>query len=141
MTFTGNAGSISPGSSYQLGTLNYYNGATIAGSEVTQVTLSITTNYDNATNSLLNLVISIVNTPNVGTDAEQADYIEFGYGQFHVFEHSSASIKLFIDDNGGITLQDPTENGFVTPEPTSIALLGTGLLGGLGTLRKKFLTR
>lgn len=143
LSFTGNPGSITPGSSYSLGTLGFYNGVINSGSGVDQITLSITTNYNNATNSVLPLVITIVNTPNLGVDpAADADYISFaGLGNFHVFEQQRATIHLFINENGGVSVGDPSEGGFVTPEPASIALLGTGLLGAAGSMRRKFLTR
>jgi hypothetical protein len=74
-----------------------------------------------------------------------------GAGDIYTFEasitdvpDSSGSIKdQFLDANGGVTeqLSKDTDIGThtaVTPEPSSLALLGTGALGFAGVLRRKF---
>jgi len=143
----------------------YFNGSTISGTTASTIDLSVsielTSPFDTSQDFTYNLTFNM--TPNSGTAQQNADYLylpteqtldvflynnvsytlEFlGFGsldnngfvtsvdQFHVLEGESSSAQLF----GKFTASTLVSS---TPEPTTMLLLGFGLLGIAGISRKK----
>jgi PEP-CTERM motif len=153
-SFTGGTFSNVPqGQTFVAGLLYYYNGSSFAGTEITTVTLQMTSASGTAlfNNQLLNEPIRIVATPNLGVSQDaDADFIFFpnhpSLGSFRVFEGASATVQILasfgsLDLAGfGNVVSDPNHpdsdpsKGFVNPsveaipEPSTLALFGGALV-------------
>lgn len=79
LAFTGGAFSSSVNTPFSFGTLSYYNGTILLGTEATGVDLSVLLNFTtpSGVNQSFNYTLGLINTPNVGTPAEQADIVQF----------------------------------------------------------------
>ena len=112
LTFTGGSFFTSTETAFKIGSLSFTNGATTAGTSPDTTSLALTTSFrfpsspDVATNFQLNLL----NTPNTGTDAENADVV-----------------TLFQPTNSSFTLSGDTYNVQLTgfANPTAGGSLGT----------------
>ena len=154
LLFTGNTLPADPTVTFQLGTMYFSNGTSDLNSLIFGATLTL---IDAQTSAVLGSdFVSIDTTANQGTAQQNADYITFaGLSgvSFNVLEgeNATAAMNGFIDGYTLTTLLvisfSAPGSGFignnpalpsVAPEPASLALLGTGLLGlGLTTFRRR----
>ncbi|MDH3717482.1 MAG: choice-of-anchor K domain-containing protein [Planctomycetota bacterium] len=161
LSFTGTAFSTDVEQQFVVGTLDYFNGATVSGTQATSVDLEITLNITSPTGTDANLVFpfSLVNRPNTLDPIESADSI---------FLSSQTTNRFFNLDGRFFTLAigfaNATQGGFenvdeffvfenesasaeligiitpnVTPEPSTfvLALLGLLSLGLIGRRRRR----
>src|SRR5438093_1948088 len=97
-TFTGTSFMVPQGVSFVMGTLQYTNGATDAGSTITNVTLLVhTSSADPLFTQDIPLGITIVSTPNLGISPQaDADFMFFTnfpqFGSFRLFEGATTSV-------------------------------------------------
>jgi len=152
--------SVASGQSFKLGTLTYENGTSALESIIFGATLTISIALtDPATKTVTDLPVSIafVTTNNTGTDAQNADFVDFRPtlpNTFNVLEGATAIADLYGHIIGDpqigldlITLDplSPPGAGFIgtgvptvpTPEPASLAVLASALtLAGMVRRRR-----
>lgn len=101
LQFVGSSYAPQVGEVFKLGTLYYYNGSTVAGSEINGVDLDIALSFDNVAEANFNhhTRLSITNTPNIaGNPVASADFVAFTVGgfnySFNVFEGNLAWVDV-----------------------------------------------
>lgn len=147
---------------FSVGTLTYHNGAIYANTQADSVDLDITLSLTNPSGITKDFVydLDLINTPNTSSAYASADYVtwtnsiatsyftydsidytlEFvGFGvlnssnsyallnEFHVYEGSTASAQLLVK---------VTSDFASVPEPSTMLLLGVGIVGLAGARRK-----
>ena len=163
MDFSGTPFSTNTETFFDMGELNYFNGAIADGTEADTVDLGITLNFTtpSGVNEAFTYLLSLVNTPNNGTPEQNADIVQFPSTlplETFIFDGITFSVGLevgvvtgdgFSSQTTFSVLEDSsataTLRGIVTsegdlpqavPEPTTLVLLSLGL-AGLGFTRRK----
>jgi len=109
---------------FKVGTLTYFNGATVQGSEATSVTLSLLLNFTTPSLGAVSnsFSLNLVSTPNTGTDEQQADYVyfpsSFGSSTFDI-AGTVYTVKL-------VDFENITGNGFLDSNSTQLHVLEQG---------------
>lgn len=160
LTFTGTSlPSVVTDQSFSLGTLSYYNGVILAGTEARSVDLSTTVNVAGTTQTFdytFDLANQLVNTPNTANSFKSADFIflsnsiptsafsidgvdytlQLAFGS--VTEGEFKAVDHFFVKEGGTASAELVGRVTVVPEPSTIlgglaaaALMGAFLLRNL----------
>ena len=150
VVFTGSAFSnVAPDTLFQLGTLTYTNGTSDLDSLIFGATLTLSAILDGAAPAVdpFSVVVGLVTTNNTGTDAQNADFVDFRNGlgttqpvTFNVLEGATATAILsgrIVGDPMLVATQiaiapGSAGAGFIgplaVPEPSSWLLCVPGLL-------------
>ena len=146
LTFTGTPFVGTTGTPFSFGTLAYFNGTVLAGSEATSVDLSVTLTFTDPAGVVqaFTFPLLLINTPNIpGDDEASADTVRLASGiapEFFVVDGVSYSLEFldFMGSEGPVldfrALEGSSASaelvGVVNavPEPGTMALFGTGLL-------------
>jgi hypothetical protein len=150
---------VPPETQFKIGTLDYFNGAVVAGTGADTVELGLNIDFTDPSGVSRTLAyhLTLINTPNTGTPQQQADYVILPVFPDSVFE--TDGVKYTVK----MALGNATTGGFVqvnefhvlegsrasaelmgtftteipsVPEPATLVLFGGGLLG-LGALSRK----
>lgn len=115
-------------------------------------TIAGTTVIDTTTGRVQSISFTAGGVTESGVDSQNGTNIYVGTGDVH-FTISGTTLIGFKGDNFNLpqlgdnyvgqvsfdsSMTTPSNSTAVTPEPSSIALLGTGLLGVAGVVRKRF---
>ena len=118
LTFGGASFSTNFETQFSLGTLTYFNGTIVSGTEATAVDLGLTTNFTNPVlgNVLSAFTLSLNSTPNTGTPDQNADFVYFP---------SSFSTSVFTVGGVNYTVQllgfgNIVGDGFLTSDTTQL---------------------
>ncbi|GGB28686.1 hypothetical protein GCM10011380_17910 [Sphingomonas metalli] len=150
------------GQQFTIGSLTYYNGTILNGTELTGLTFNLSINFTDPALGLLtkSFALGLKSTPNTGTDDENADYIYLpslqstanftANGQSYAFELrgfanvkgdgylNSTSREFHVRENGTATAD---VYGVLTavPEPATWAmmLVGFGMVGAATRYRRR----
>ena len=161
LDYTGSAFDVNENISFIFGNLDYHNGGNIAGTTATGVELSVSLNFTAPTvmTESFNFDLGLVNTPNTGTPAENADIISFdNSAAFNFFSYGGTDYTLeflgfglltgsgFTLQNNFHVLEDADANvqlvGRITstpsavPVPAALFMFAPALLGFFGLRRK-----
>lgn len=147
LEFTGTAFAGTTGTPFSFGTLDYFNGTVLAGTEATSVDLSVTLTFTDPAGVVQSFTfpLLLINTPNVAGDPEaSADIVHLPSGiapEFFVVDGVGYSLEFlgFSTGGGGPVLDLRALEGATAsaqlvgvvnavPEPGTLALFGTGLL-------------
>jgi hypothetical protein len=165
LTFNGASFSSAFETPFKIGTISYFNGATVAGTEATAVDLVLATNFSTPTLPTVSnsFTLSFVFTPNSGTADENADFLffpnSFGTNVFDIdgttyrvklvgFENiigdgflTSDSTQLHVREGSLATADvyaEVTSEVPAVPEPSSWAMMMLGFAGiGIMTYRRR----
>jgi len=145
LSFAGSSFNPKPGDTFTLGTLNYFNGTTLVGTEAHGVDLSIAVAFDNVPSKSMSLdtTLELINTDNLGIDPwADADYVSFTSGgyvhSFHVLEGQSAQAdllaKIVASTVTPINASPGSLDYWVNDIIYSIDLIGFGEVVGAGLI-------
>ncbi|NEP13183.1 MAG: PEP-CTERM sorting domain-containing protein [Symploca sp. SIO2C1] len=142
LSFTPKPFNPKPNEVFSLGTLDYFNGTILSGTEASSVDLLLDFTFDNAmeNNQQISAGLSLINTVNTSDPVASADSVSFTSGgftsAFNVLEGQSASAELFAKfisgtvtpsgapNNSGKSLASPLD--FPAISSLSIEILGFG---------------
>lgn len=159
LTFNGVGFSTPVGTAFDVGTITYFNGATVLGTGADGVTLSVTLTFTNPAGVVQNFdyALMIVSTPNdSGTPEGDADRIDFNTAAPQTFLldgqlvslalevgltgvngfSSKSSFSVFENFSETATLRGVLRAPNSVPEPSSLALLAAAGVAGLLTRRR-----
>ncbi len=158
LNFGGNFFTAETGELFSFGTLSYYNGSTVVGTEANRVDLSIQFSLIAPTGVTENVTydLGLINTPNTGNPNASADYVNWAnMNSSSYFEANGVTYELefmgFGDIQGagftGRTSFHVLENNDasvqlvgrvnVVPIPATLLIFGSGLVGLVGWRRRK----
>jgi len=150
---------------FTFGNLTYFNGTIAGGTEATSVDLSVELNFISPAALLESFVfnLALINTPNVGTPADNADIVNFdntvpsNFFSFSGTDYTLEFLGFGMLTGSGFTIEDSflvLEGGManvdlvgqitstpgisVIPVPAAVWLFGTAMIGlvGFGKRRK-----
>lgn len=160
LSFAGTGFSTPAEASFSLGSLTYFNGTTVAGTEMTSVNLNVQLSFTSPSGLTENFVypLTITMTPNTGTAEQNADFVTLPPFSSTVFTTGGTAYTLavgfgsftgggFLSGNEfhvyeGSTAVAPvigtiTENISGVPDAGSTLALLSGALTILGIVRRK----
>ncbi len=158
LNFAGNSFSVETDNLFSFGTLSYYNGSVLTGTEANSVDLSVQFSLTAPTGSVENFTydLGLINTPNTGNPYNSADYVTWtNVNSTSSFNANGVTYQLefigFGEIQGagfaGVDSFHVLENGqgsaeligkvSVVPIPTTLLIFGSGLVGLVGWRRRK----
>lgn len=160
LNFSGASFNTNTETYFNIGSINYFNGAINSNTGADAVDLSVTLNFvtPGSINQTFNYNLSLINTLNVGSPANQADIVAFPAGlptETFVLGGVTYTVGLEVGVVTGSGFSNQTTfsvferrsatatlRGIVTaatnavPEPSILAILGIGMLGMVVTRRR-----